>query len=139
MIRSTHERNRARLHVALQVADLNSSVQVCTARLGTSPNVIDAHTARFTVDEPPFTLLLVKDPDATTTITHLAVQLATAAQLANFGERLGDAGLSCEFDNNHFWIIGLDDLPWLFFFEQERLDEPDQPGTTDMQPEGATP
>jgi catechol 2,3-dioxygenase-like lactoylglutathione lyase family enzyme len=91
-----------KLHLSLNVSDLDRSLAFYEAFLGVRPHKLRPGYANFDLADPPLKLALnelSRSPDAThgdqpSALSHLGFQVATAAQVLAAKERLQAAGLA---------------------------------------------
>ncbi len=113
-------------HVALNVRDLQRSIQFYTALFGLMPDKVAPAYARFTLRDPPLVLGLnqsrrVKDG---TRVEHLGLRLASSHALEDVRMRLAEAGLirkeqrrtlCCHAVQDKVWARDPDGNDWEFY------------------------
>ena len=116
----------ARLHIALNVADLQRSIEFYRRALGCEPAKRRDDYAKFELAEPPLVLSLNPASPAAgpQRLSHLGVRLPDAAALAAARERLSAAGLElreerevacCYATQNKLWARDPDGNDWEFY------------------------
>lgn len=114
-----------RLHISLNVTDLDRSIAFYEAMLGTAPAKQRSDYAKFETLEPPLVLSL--EPSGRSgpgTLNHLGIRLPDARQLVAAQERLEQAGIRsqreegvecCYARQTKFWIHDPDNTLWEFY------------------------
>jgi hypothetical protein len=135
-----------RLQLALNVADLAAAVRVYSEMFGTVPSKEGAGYANFAIADPPLKLVLFENPDATSPLNHLGVELGSTADVGAVAARFADAGLEhtesvvdrcCHAVQDKVWV-NVPDVPlgaWEFYTVLD--DDPHVSGTDDTGPAGA--
>ncbi len=110
----------SRVQLALNVADLEASIDFYTKLFGTPPAKIRDGYANFAVADPPLKLVLIAGQGEPGTLNHLGVEVATTAEVAAAAERLQAEGAACEVQESttccyavqdKVWVTG-PELPW---------------------------
>src|SRR5215217_9303429 len=83
----------SRLQLALNVADIDAATSFYRDLFGVEPAKLRPGYANFEVPDPPLKLVLFHNPDATSPLNHLGVEVATTAQVADAAGRFAAAGL----------------------------------------------
>ena len=105
----------SRIQLALNVDDLEASVDFYRNLLGTEPAKRKPGYANFAVAEPPLKLVLIESPGSGGTLNHLGVEVADPATVDAEMSRLGAAGLAsteerdvtcCYARQDKFWVEG---------------------------------
>jgi catechol 2,3-dioxygenase-like lactoylglutathione lyase family enzyme len=108
----------SRIQLALNVDDLEASVDFYRHLLGTEPAKRRPGYANFAVAEPPLKLVLIENPGAGGTLNHLGVEVADVETVDAELSRLGAAGLAsteerdvtcCYALQDKFWVEGAPD------------------------------
>jgi len=71
-----------RIQLALNVTDLAAAVRVYSDVFGTEPSKQRPGYANFAIADPPLKLVLFENPDATSALNHLGVELTSSAEVA---------------------------------------------------------
>lgn len=90
---TTRMNTTGRIQLALNVADLAAAVRVYTDMFGTGPSKERLGYANFAIADPPLKLVLFENPDATSPLNHLGVELGSTADVGRVAARFADAGL----------------------------------------------
>ncbi len=86
-----------RIHVSLNVASLERSLEFYSGLLGQGPSRMKAAYANFRLVEPPLHLALMERPGAVGGgLSHLGVELPDADSLGAWRARLEHAGMKFE-------------------------------------------
>lgn len=124
----------ARMHVALNVADLDRSTEFYARLFGLAPARRRDDYAKFELADPPLVLSLNPAEGAvggTQRLSHLGVRVDEAAALSAIGERLAAAGFRpreehgtacCYALADKLWVSDPDGNEWEFY---QRLGDAD--------------
>lgn len=113
-----------RLQLALNVKDLDRSVDYYSRLFGVSPHKRRPGYANFAIDDPPLKLVLFENQNAGERINHLGVETQTQEQLDEAIERLTGEGLArslehdatcCYATQNKVWSSEPDGLAWEWY------------------------
>jgi len=138
---------RKKVHVALNVSDVNRSVEFYRAMFGLEPVKWKPGYAKFDIAEPPLNLTLNQDSrlDGRGALNHLGVEVAGTEEVLAARDRLQKAGLAtfdemnvdcCFALQDKTWITDPDGNRWEVFTVKIGDTQPDlQAG--DRQPEGS--
>jgi len=127
----------ARMHIALNVADLGLSVNFYRKALGREPAKLRADYAKFELSDPPLVLSLNplatgQAPRGAQRLSHLGLRLPDAAALELTHRRLAEAGLEareerevacCYATQNKFWVDDPDGNSWEFYELLESVEQ----------------
>jgi catechol 2,3-dioxygenase-like lactoylglutathione lyase family enzyme len=111
----------SRVQLALNVEDLDASIDFYTKLFGTAPAKVREGYANFAIAEPPLKLVLVAGHGAPGSLNHLGVEVESTDDVAAANERLSDTGLataqeegvSCCFAvQDKVWVDAPDGEPW---------------------------
>ncbi|CAM2875567.1 ArsI/CadI family heavy metal resistance metalloenzyme [Skermania piniformis] len=111
----------SRVHLALDVDDLDSSITFYSTLFGTEPAKVKPGYANFAVAEPPLELVLIENPGKGGSINHLGVEVEATETVHAEIARLAGAGLFTEEEMNttccfatqdKVWVTGPDDEKW---------------------------
>ena len=90
----------SRVQLALNVADLEKSVEFYATLFGTQPHKRRPGYANFAITEPPLKLVLIEVPadqrgeGTAQALNHLGIEVASSADVEAGAARLRDAGLA---------------------------------------------
>lgn len=120
----------SRVQLALNVADLEASIEFYSAMFGVEPHKLRPGYANFEVHEPPLKLVLIEVEGAARgsgtagALNHLGIEVETVAQVAGATDRLGQAGLTtvtedattcCYAEQDKVWVHDPAGTPWEFY------------------------
>lgn len=116
-----------RVHVAINVTDLEAAVAFYERLFGQGASKVVEGFAKFEVDEPNVNLALnlvgsVEGPEGRGVLSHLGFQVEDAAAVARYGERWRAAGLPTKVGESvagrdKVWAYDPDGNEWEVFFE----------------------
>ncbi|MFH8684627.1 ArsI/CadI family heavy metal resistance metalloenzyme [Streptomyces lydicus] len=103
-----------RLQLALNVPDLDASVEFYSKLFGVEPAKRRPGYANFALTEPPLKLVLIEgDAGQETRLDHLGVEVATTEQVTAATDRLKAAGLATFEENDTSCCYALQDKVWV--------------------------
>lgn len=111
----------SRLQLALNVADIDEAIAFYTQLFATPPAKTRPGYANFEVADPPVKLVLLENPDQTSTLNHLGIEHQDLEWVRAEGVRLHEAGQELLFEENvdccnanqtKFWVEGPDGHKW---------------------------
>jgi catechol 2,3-dioxygenase-like lactoylglutathione lyase family enzyme len=109
----------SRVQLALNVADLESSVDFYSKLFGTAPHKRRPGYANFEVLDPPLKLVLIEmDPQqrgsgTSQALNHLGIEVADTAAVSAAQRRLDDQGLEAVADMGTDCCFALQDKVWV--------------------------
>jgi catechol 2,3-dioxygenase-like lactoylglutathione lyase family enzyme len=112
----------SRVQLALRVSDLEGSIDFYRSLFGVEPAKRRPGYANFAIAEPPLKLVLIEgEPDRSTVLDHLGVEVATTDEVSAATARLSGLGLATLEENDttccyalqdKVWVHGPGDEPW---------------------------
>ena len=105
----------SRVQVALNVSDLNASVEFYSKFFGAEPAKVRPGYANFAVGQPPLKLVLLENPGQGGSLNHLGVEVTDTETVDAEQARLAGAGLAsvderdttcCYARQDKFWVQG---------------------------------
>jgi catechol 2,3-dioxygenase-like lactoylglutathione lyase family enzyme len=107
--------NSSKVHVALNVTDVNRSVQFYRATFGIEPLKWKPGYAKFDIAEPPLNLTLnhTDKIDGRGALNHLGVEVSSTEEVLAAKERLRHAGLATFDEMNVDCCFALQDKTWI--------------------------
>ena len=117
----------SRVQLALNVADLQRSVEFYSTLFGVRPHKRREGYANFEVLDPPLKLVLFqvsaqqRGSGTVGALNHLRVEVATQREVRAAADRLGDAGLGtveqeatvcCHAEQDKVWVSDPSELAW---------------------------
>ncbi len=103
----------SRLQLALNVSDIDASVEFYSKLFGTPPTKRRPGYANFAIAEPPLKLVLFENPAATGKLNHLGIEVESSAQVVNAGDRLKQAELSVKPGSQTICCYAVQDKIWV--------------------------
>lgn len=82
-----------RLQLALNVSNLDESIDFYTKMFDTAPRKVRSGYANFAIENPPLKLVLFEGADEGGTINHLGVEVELAEQVTAAEERISGTGI----------------------------------------------
>lgn len=113
-----------RLQLALNVDDLDESIDFYRRMFNTEPAKVRDGYANFAIAEPPLKLVLFSKAGPGGTINHLGVETETSEEVVAAEGRLSDSGLEttgiddtlcCYAEKTETWLDGPDGLRWEWY------------------------
>jgi len=108
----------SRLQLAINVDDLETSVDFYRRLFGTEPAKVRPGYANFAVAEPPLKLVLIENPGHGGSLNHLGVEVEDVDSVDSIQTRLAGDGLAtvdergttcCYAKQDKFWVEGTPD------------------------------
>jgi catechol 2,3-dioxygenase-like lactoylglutathione lyase family enzyme len=109
----------SRVQLALNVADLEKSVEFYSTLFGTGPHKRRPGYANFAISEPPLKLVLIEVPaeqrgqGTVRALNHLGVEVDSVADVEAGAARLRDAGLATFDERDTTCCYALQDKVWV--------------------------
>jgi catechol 2,3-dioxygenase-like lactoylglutathione lyase family enzyme len=137
--------NSRKVHVALNVTDVNRSVEFYRAVFGLEPVKLKPGYAKFDLLEPPLNLTLNHQGtiDGQGALNHLGIEVSNSAEVLAAKERLIQAGLTTADEMNVDCCFALQDKTWITDPDGYRWEiftvkvQDTQPNVTDEQPQNS--
>ncbi|OHU65002.1 ArsI/CadI family heavy metal resistance metalloenzyme [Mycobacteroides chelonae] len=133
----------SRVQLALNVDDLDASIDFYSKLFGVQPAKRKPGYANFAIDSPPLKLVLLENPGHGGTINHLGVQVESSEQVHAEIGRLTDAGMFTEEEIGTTCCFATQDKVWVTAPDREKweiyaiLADSDTFGTSpELLPEG---
>lgn len=120
-----------RLHISLNVSDLEKSVRFYTDLFGESPGMLKADYAQWLLDDPRVNLTLERS-EATSGLSHAGIQVENEAELGEVQRRMSAAEMPyleegttncCYHKSDKSWTHDPDGLPWEAFFTHHETEQ----------------
>jgi catechol 2,3-dioxygenase-like lactoylglutathione lyase family enzyme len=108
----------SRLQLAINVDDLEKSIDFYGRLFQTEPAKVRPGYANFAVVEPPLKLVLIENPGQGGSLNHLGVEVEDVDTVDAIQTRLAEAGLAsvdergttcCYAEQDKFWVAGTPD------------------------------
>jgi catechol 2,3-dioxygenase-like lactoylglutathione lyase family enzyme len=128
-----------RLHVSINVSNLDNSIQFYSDLFGAEPTVIKTDYAKWMLDDPRVNFVIERSDD-TTGLTHAGIQVESDGELNEMFNRMKAAEMPyleegmttcCYHKSEKSWTLDPDGLPWEAFYTHHATEER---GTSEMVP-----
>lgn len=109
----------SRVQLALDVVDLDASVEFYSTLFGVGPHKRRPGYANFAISEPPLKLVLIQTDGATRgtgakgALNHLGVEVDSVEEVAGARTRLSDSGLATFDESDTTCCYALQDKVWV--------------------------
>ncbi|HSB88176.1 MAG TPA: ArsI/CadI family heavy metal resistance metalloenzyme [Ilumatobacteraceae bacterium] len=103
----------SRVQLALNVGDLDASIEFYTKLFQTPPAKVRENYANFAIAEPPLKLVLFAGDGEPGTLNHLGVEVETTAEVSSAAARMQAEGLSCEVQDSTTCCFAVQDKVWV--------------------------
>ena len=111
----------SRLQLALNVSDLEESIEFYSKFFKTGPAKVRPGYANFAIAEPPLKLVLFENREAPGTINHLGVEVFSTTEVVEatrylasegFDTNIEDGTVCCHALQDKVWVDGPDGSRW---------------------------
>lgn len=125
-------------HVAINVKNLDQSIQFYTNLFGVDPVKVKPGYAKFDLEQPALNFTLNEGGEITGGINHLGIQVSSTQDVLDAKTRLQKAGLAtfdemnakcCYARQDKIWITSPDGHNWEVFTVLEDVEQNDEPTT----------
>jgi catechol 2,3-dioxygenase-like lactoylglutathione lyase family enzyme len=103
----------SRVQLALNVGDLEASIDFYTKLFKTPPNKIRQNYANFAIDEPPLKLVLIAGEGTPGTMNHVGVEVASTEEVAEATTRMQAEGAVCDIEDGTTCCFAVQDKVWV--------------------------
>jgi catechol 2,3-dioxygenase-like lactoylglutathione lyase family enzyme len=103
----------SRVQLALNVGDLEASIEFYTALFGVAPNKVREGYANFAVVDPPLKLVLISGQGEPGTLNHVGIEVASTDQVAAAAQRMAGEGAACEVQDSTTCCYAVQDKVWV--------------------------
>lgn len=103
----------SRVQLALNVGDLESSIDFYTRLFRTPPAKVREGYANFAIDEPPLKLVLIAGAGEPGTLNHVGVEVASTDEVAEAAERMAAQGSACSVEASTTCCYAVQDKVWV--------------------------
>lgn len=110
----------SRVQLALNVDDLDASIDFYSKLFGVPPTKRKPGYANFAIDSPPLKLVLLENPGRGGTINHLGVQVESSEQVHAEIGRLTEAGMFTEEEIGTTCCFATQDKVWVTAPDREK-------------------
>jgi predicted enzyme related to lactoylglutathione lyase len=110
----------SRVQLALNVGDLEASIDFYTRLFKTPPAKIRDGYANFAIDNPPLKLVLIAGQGEPGTMNHVGVEVFSTDEVAEVASRMAAEGADCDVQDattccyavqDKVWVSG-PEIPW---------------------------
>jgi catechol-2,3-dioxygenase len=120
----------SRVQLALNVSDLDASIEFYSTMFATTPHKVRPGYANFEIAEPPLKLVLIEVSDAdrgsgvTSALNHLGIEEESPVRITEHSVRLRETGLiaseesdtvCCYATQDKIWLNDPHGVPWEFY------------------------
>jgi catechol 2,3-dioxygenase-like lactoylglutathione lyase family enzyme len=103
----------SRVQLALNVGDLDASIEFYTKLFRTPPAKVRANYANFAIAEPPLKLVLIAGQGEPGTLNHVGIEVESTDEVAAAATRMQEAGAACEIQENTTCCFAVQDKVWV--------------------------
>ena len=120
-----------RLHMSINVTDLDKSIQFYSHLFGEKPSFVRDDYAKWMLEDPRVNFVLEKSSEASG-LTHAGIQTDNDEELAEVFARMKSAEIPyleegtttcCYAKSDKSWTFDPDGLPWEAFFTHHQMEE----------------
>lgn len=121
-----------RLQLALNVEDLERSIEFYSKMFGSGPSKVEQGYANFALENPPLKLVLFESAEQNGSINHLGVEVNSVDEVQEAHSRLLEAGLvttgveettCCFADKTETWVSAPDTNRWEWYVKRGDADQ----------------
>ena len=103
----------SRVQLALNVGDLDASIEFYTKLFGTPPAKIRDGYANFAVADPPLKLVLIAGAGEPGTLNHVGVEVESTAEVQAATSRMQAEGAECAVQESTSCCYAVQDKVWV--------------------------
>jgi catechol 2,3-dioxygenase-like lactoylglutathione lyase family enzyme len=103
----------SRVQLALNVGDLDASIEFYTKLFNTPPAKIREDYANFAIAEPPLKLVLIAGQGEPGTLNHVGVEVGTTDEVTAAATRMQAQGAACEVQEATTCCFAVQDKVWV--------------------------
>jgi catechol 2,3-dioxygenase-like lactoylglutathione lyase family enzyme len=103
----------SRLQLALNVADLDASIDFYTKLFGTRPAKVRDGYANFAIADPPLKLVLFAGAGQPGSLNHLGVEVESTEEVAAATARARSEALACDVQESTTCCYAVQDKVWI--------------------------
>jgi catechol 2,3-dioxygenase-like lactoylglutathione lyase family enzyme len=103
----------SRVQLALNVGDLDASIEFYTSLFGVPPTKVRDGYANFAVVDPPLKLVLISGQGEPGTLNHVGIEVASTEQVAAAAQRMAGDGAACEVQDSTTCCYAVQDKVWV--------------------------
>jgi catechol 2,3-dioxygenase-like lactoylglutathione lyase family enzyme len=111
----------SRVQLALNVSNLDQSIEFYSKFFKTPPAKVRPGYANFAIEQPPLKLVLIENADHAGSLNHLGVEVFSTDEVSDAAVYLAGVGLTtrgedettcCYAVQDKVWVDGADNVPW---------------------------
>jgi catechol 2,3-dioxygenase-like lactoylglutathione lyase family enzyme len=103
----------SRVQLALNVGDLEASIEFYTKLFKTPPAKIRENYANFAIAEPPLKLVLIAGGGAPGSLNHLGVEVDSTDEVLAASRRMQAEGAACDLQESTTCCFAVQDKVWV--------------------------
>jgi catechol 2,3-dioxygenase-like lactoylglutathione lyase family enzyme len=103
----------SRVQLALNVGDLDASIEFYTKLFKTPPAKIRENYANFAIAEPPLKLVLIAGDGEPGSLNHIGVEVETTDEVMATATRMQAEGASCDVQESTTCCFAVQDKVWV--------------------------
>ena len=103
----------ARVQVALNVGDLDASIEFYSKLFRTAPAKVREGYANFAIAEPPLKLVLIAGQGEPGTLNHIGVEVESTEEVAAAAARMQGEGAPCAIEDSTTCCYAVQDKVWV--------------------------
>jgi len=103
----------ARVQLALNVGDLDASIEFYTKLFKTPPAKVRENYANFAIAEPPLKLVLIAGEGAPGTLNHVGVEVDSTDEVMAEATRMQAEGAACDLEEATTCCFAVQDKVWV--------------------------
>jgi catechol 2,3-dioxygenase-like lactoylglutathione lyase family enzyme len=112
-VATNQEDTMSRVQLALNVGDLDASIEFYTKLFRTPPAKVRHNYANFAIDEPPLKLVLIAGGGEPGTLNHVGVEVASTEEVAAAAARMQAEGAACDVQSATTCCFAVQDKVWV--------------------------
>ena len=103
----------SRVQLALNVGDLDASIEFYTKLFNTPPAKIRENYANFAIAEPPLKLVLIAGQGEPGSLNHVGVEVESTDEVAAAAARMQAEGAACDVQESTTCCFAVQDKVWV--------------------------
>lgn len=107
------EEAMSRVQLALNVGDLDASIEFYTKLFKTAPAKIRENYANFAIAEPPLKLVLIAGQGEPGTLNHVGVEVESTDEVSAAASRMQAEGATCDVQEKTTCCFAVQDKVWV--------------------------
>ena len=107
------EETMSRVQLALNVADLDASIEFYTKLFRTPPAKIRENYANFAIVEPPLKLVLIAGQGEPGSLNHVGVEVESTGEVTAVATRMQAEGAACDMKESTTCCFAVQDKVWV--------------------------